>query len=180
MEDRHHLNFDTYEEGKLTLEEYLGRVVFCQKRPFTRAQFWRFMFVLYDEGEPLKRGLYEKIDRVGLSGTTLTFKAPTGKSHNSRTIDLADQRSAVTFLLDWLETQLARVREALEAEPALHVGEEKANWQWISESKYEEQNQPFEARRERLGSRQEKGHSYNARDKTVSQRRRRTFIWRND
>jgi putative hydrolase of the HAD superfamily len=44
MEDRHHLTFDTYEEGKLTLEDYLGRVVFYQKRPFTRAQFRRFMF----------------------------------------------------------------------------------------------------------------------------------------
>jgi len=44
LEDRHHLTFDTYEEGKLTLEEYLGRVVFHQKRPFTRAQFRRFMF----------------------------------------------------------------------------------------------------------------------------------------
>ncbi len=44
MEDRHHLTFDTYEEGKLTLQEYLGRVVFYQKRPFTRAQFQRFMF----------------------------------------------------------------------------------------------------------------------------------------
>jgi putative hydrolase of the HAD superfamily len=44
MEDRHHLTFDTYEEGKLTLEEYLGRVVFHQKRPFTRTQFRRFMF----------------------------------------------------------------------------------------------------------------------------------------
>ena len=44
MEYRHNLNFTTYEEGKLTLEEYLGRVVFYQKRPFTRAQFRRFMF----------------------------------------------------------------------------------------------------------------------------------------
>ena len=44
MEDRHHLTFDTYEEGKLTLEEYLGRVAFYQKRPFTRAQFRCFMF----------------------------------------------------------------------------------------------------------------------------------------
>ena len=44
MEDRHQLNFATYEEGKLTLEEYLGRVVFHQKRPFTRAEFRRFMF----------------------------------------------------------------------------------------------------------------------------------------
>ena len=44
MEDRHHLTFDTYEEGKLTLEEYLDRVVFYQKRPFTRGRFRRFMF----------------------------------------------------------------------------------------------------------------------------------------
>ncbi|RJP50205.1 MAG: HAD family phosphatase [Anaerolineaceae bacterium] len=44
MEDRHHLNFATYEEGKLTLEEYLNRVIFYQKRLFTRAQFRRFMF----------------------------------------------------------------------------------------------------------------------------------------
>ncbi len=44
MEDRHHLTFDTYEEGKLTLAEYLGRVVFYQKRPFTPVQFRRFMF----------------------------------------------------------------------------------------------------------------------------------------
>jgi len=36
--------FGPHEEGKLTLEEYLGRVVFYRKRPFTRAQFQRFMF----------------------------------------------------------------------------------------------------------------------------------------
>jgi len=44
MEYRHNLNFATYEEGKIVLEEYLGRVVFYQKREFTRAQFRRFMF----------------------------------------------------------------------------------------------------------------------------------------
>jgi putative hydrolase of the HAD superfamily len=44
MEDRHNLNFATYEEGKLALDEYLGRVVFYQKRSFTRVQFRRFMF----------------------------------------------------------------------------------------------------------------------------------------
>jgi len=44
MEDRHRLTFEVHEEGKITLEEYLGRVVFYQKRPFTRAQFRRFMF----------------------------------------------------------------------------------------------------------------------------------------
>jgi putative hydrolase of the HAD superfamily len=44
MEERHRLNFDIYEQGKLTLEEYLSRVVFYQKRPFTRTQFRHFMF----------------------------------------------------------------------------------------------------------------------------------------
>jgi putative hydrolase of the HAD superfamily len=44
MEKRHLLMFETYEEGKLTLGEYLDRVVFYQKRAFTRAQFRRFMF----------------------------------------------------------------------------------------------------------------------------------------
>ena len=44
MEDRHHLTFDTYEVGKLTLEEYLTRTVFYEERPFTREQFREFMF----------------------------------------------------------------------------------------------------------------------------------------
>jgi putative hydrolase of the HAD superfamily len=44
MEERHHLTFDTYEEGKLTLEEYLSRVIFYKQQPFTHAQFRRFMF----------------------------------------------------------------------------------------------------------------------------------------
>jgi len=44
MEDRHRLVFETHEEGKITFEEYLGRVVFHKKRPFTRSQFRSFMF----------------------------------------------------------------------------------------------------------------------------------------
>jgi len=39
MEDRHHLTFETYEEGRLTLEEYLGWVVFYHRRPFTGRSF---------------------------------------------------------------------------------------------------------------------------------------------
>ncbi len=44
MNERHHLTFDTYEVGKLTLEEYLSRVVFYEQRPFTPEQFREFMF----------------------------------------------------------------------------------------------------------------------------------------
>lgn len=44
IDDRHHLNQVTYEEGKLTLDEYLTRVVFYEKRDFTPDQFREFMF----------------------------------------------------------------------------------------------------------------------------------------
>lgn len=44
LDERHHLTFDTYEEGKLSLDEYLDRVVFCRERSFTREAFKDFMF----------------------------------------------------------------------------------------------------------------------------------------
>ncbi len=44
MDERHHLTFDTFEEGKLSLDEYLDRVVFYQERPFPREKFKEFMF----------------------------------------------------------------------------------------------------------------------------------------
>lgn len=44
MEDRHRINMATHEEGKLTLSEYLNRVVFYEERSFTPDQFREFMF----------------------------------------------------------------------------------------------------------------------------------------
>lgn len=44
MNERHHLTFDTYERGLLSLDEYLRRVVFCQDRAFTPEQFRDYMF----------------------------------------------------------------------------------------------------------------------------------------
>jgi len=43
-EERHHLTFDTYEVGKITLDEYLNRVIFYKKRSFSRKAFKQFMF----------------------------------------------------------------------------------------------------------------------------------------
>jgi putative hydrolase of the HAD superfamily len=48
-EERHHLTFDTYEEGKITQDEYLDRVVFYKKRTFSRKLFRQFM---YDQSKP--------------------------------------------------------------------------------------------------------------------------------
>ena len=50
MNERHHLTFDTYEEGKLSLDEYLNRVVFYQERSFSREAFKAFM---YAQSQPL-------------------------------------------------------------------------------------------------------------------------------
>ena len=89
MEDRHHLTFDTYEEGKLTLEEYLGRVVFYQKRPFSRAQFRRFMFAQsqpYPEMIAMIAGL--KV-RYGLKIAVVSNEARELNTHRIRTFKLA-------------------------------------------------------------------------------------------
>jgi putative hydrolase of the HAD superfamily len=44
MNSRHALTFDTYEIGKITLDEYLKRVVFYQSRSFSLDEFKEFMF----------------------------------------------------------------------------------------------------------------------------------------
>ena len=44
MQTRHKLTFDTYETGKLTLEEYLDRTVFYEERTFSKQEFREFMF----------------------------------------------------------------------------------------------------------------------------------------
>src|SRR5580658_8811733 len=43
MTDRHRMTFDTYESGKLDLDEYLTRTVFYQERSFSREDFKQFM-----------------------------------------------------------------------------------------------------------------------------------------
>jgi putative hydrolase of the HAD superfamily len=60
MDERHHLTFDTYEEGKLSLDEYLDRVVFYQERSFSREEFKDFMYAQsqpFPEMLELMRGL---------------------------------------------------------------------------------------------------------------------------
>lgn len=50
LHERHHLTFDTFEEGKIDLDCYLDRVVFFRDREFSREQFKQFMF---DQSKPL-------------------------------------------------------------------------------------------------------------------------------
>ncbi|MEP6648174.1 MAG: HAD-IA family hydrolase [Saprospiraceae bacterium] len=46
VNERHHLTFDTFESGKLSLKEYLNRVVFYEPRDFSVEDFTKFMFGL--------------------------------------------------------------------------------------------------------------------------------------
>jgi len=89
MEDRHHLTFDTYEVGKVTLEEYLGRVVFYKKRRFTRAQFRGFMFAQskpYPQMIALARKLKAK---YGLKIVVVSNEARELNCHRIRKFKLA-------------------------------------------------------------------------------------------
>jgi putative hydrolase of the HAD superfamily len=43
FESRHHLTFDTYEEGKISFDVFLERTVFYKPRDFTPADFKKFV-----------------------------------------------------------------------------------------------------------------------------------------
>ncbi len=62
-------------------------------------------FALYQVEEQLKRGLYGKVDRIGLSGTNLKFNYQTRDQQDSCNVPAGDHQSAVKFLIDWLEEQ---------------------------------------------------------------------------
>ena len=50
VNERHHLAFDAYETGKISLDDYLGMVVFYRKQPFSLDDFKAFM---YAQSHPL-------------------------------------------------------------------------------------------------------------------------------
>jgi len=88
MEDRHRLTSDTYEEGKLTLEEYLDRVVFCEKRPFTRAQFRRFMFAQSKSYPRMIEWVRKLKEKYGLKIVVVSNEARELNSHRIRKFKL--------------------------------------------------------------------------------------------
>jgi putative hydrolase of the HAD superfamily len=96
VNERHHLTFDTYEEGKLSLDEYLARVVFYEGRSFSADDFKTFMFEQsqpYPEMLDLLRKLKVKhgllIAAVSNEGRELIM-------HRIRTFDL---RSVIDFFI---------------------------------------------------------------------------------
>lgn len=62
-------------------------------------------FAVYEAGETLRRRLRGQIDRIGLTGTSLIVNEPVEQPTAPRRFAAADHRTAVAFLLDWLEAQ---------------------------------------------------------------------------
>jgi acetate kinase len=62
-------------------------------------------FAVYEAGNTPRRRLDGKIDRIGLSGTSLIVTDPAGKPQVPRRLAAADHRAATGLLLDWLEAQ---------------------------------------------------------------------------
>jgi acetate kinase len=62
-------------------------------------------FAVYEVGEAPRRQLEGKIDRIGLSGTTVTATDSAGAQLVSRRLGAADHRTATGALLDWLGAQ---------------------------------------------------------------------------
>jgi acetate kinase len=63
-------------------------------------------FALYQVGEPLQRILSGKIDRIGLSGTSLTFSYVPHGQQGPVDVEASDHNSAVNYFIDWLEEKI--------------------------------------------------------------------------
>jgi len=63
-------------------------------------------FALYRNGFSPERLLYGKVDRIGLNDTNLTFEDLGLDKRGRRTIEASDHRSAVNFLIDWIDGQV--------------------------------------------------------------------------
>lgn len=90
MEERHHLTFDTYEEGKLSLDEYLTRVVCHGDHPPSRKEFKAFMFEQsrpYPDMIALVRGLKS---RYGLKVAVVSNEGRELTAHRIREFALAE------------------------------------------------------------------------------------------
>lgn len=90
LNDRHRMTFDTYEAGKLTLDEYLRRTVFCQEQPFTMDEFKAFMYdqsVAYPEMIDLVKAL--KV-RYGLKIAVVNNEGRELNEHRIKTFRLGE------------------------------------------------------------------------------------------
>jgi putative hydrolase of the HAD superfamily len=105
MENRHSQAFDTYELGKLTIEDYLSRVVFYEERPFTQDRFRKFMFA-QSKPYPKMIELVRRLKaRYGLKIVVVSNEARELNSHRIRKFKLDE------FVDTFISSCFVRVRK---------------------------------------------------------------------
>jgi acetate kinase len=76
-------------------------------------------FAVYHAGTESNLTLRGKLDRVGLAGTTLSWRTTDGGSPEQR-LDVGGRGAATDFLLDWLETQNAFTSDSVVGHRVVH------------------------------------------------------------
>jgi putative hydrolase of the HAD superfamily len=90
LDDRHRMTFDTYESGKLSLDEYLKRSVFYEDRGFTPEEFKKFM---YDQSQPYPEviALFKSLkQKYGLKIAVVNNEGRELNEHRIRTFKLGE------------------------------------------------------------------------------------------
>jgi putative hydrolase of the HAD superfamily len=97
FEDRHELMLNDFEEGKVTLDEYLRRVVFYRQRSFALGDFKEFMF---DQSQPLP----ESLDFLGKLARTRRYAMAT---LNNESLEINEYRIRKFQLREYFEVFLS-------------------------------------------------------------------------
>jgi len=90
INDRHKLTIETYEMGKLTLEEYMNLVVFYKEQTCSRAEFQKFMF---EQSKPYPEmiGLIRKLKaKYGLKIVVVSNEGRELNAYRIRTFKLGE------------------------------------------------------------------------------------------
>ena len=105
MESRHRMAFEIHEEGKLTFEEYLGLVVFDEKRPFTRAQFRAFML---SQSKPYPRMIQMVADLKQRHGLKIVVVSNESRELNAHRIGAFKLDTFVDFFVSSCFVQMRK------------------------------------------------------------------------
>jgi acetate kinase len=94
-------------------------------------------FALYEASQPLRRTLSGAIDRIGLSGTRLSFDDSIHERNGDHAVAASDHRSAAAVLLDWLAAEGSANSLAAIGHRVVH-GMRHVKPEWINEELLEE------------------------------------------
>ena len=97
FEERHELMLNDFEEGKVTLDEYIRRVVFHRKRDFTIDDFRQFMF---DQSQPFP----DSLEFLGKLARTRRYAMAT---LNNESLEINEYRVRTFHLRDYFEVFLS-------------------------------------------------------------------------